>query len=48
MGFDMEMLRGAGDPLTEALETVEVKPRKTDISVRSSLDGPWWRDGKAG
>ncbi len=50
MDFDMEMLRGAGDPLTEALETVEVKPRKTDISVRVLGLGwvPWWRDGKGG
>ncbi len=34
MDFDMELLKGTTDPLTEELETVEIRPRKTDISVR--------------
>ena len=32
--FDVDMIRGSADPLKEPLETVEVKPRKSDISVR--------------
>ncbi len=32
--FDVDMIRGSADPLKEMLETVEVKPRKSDISVR--------------
>jgi hypothetical protein len=32
--FDVDMIRGSADPLQETLETVEVKPRKSDISVR--------------
>jgi hypothetical protein len=32
--FDVDMIRGSADPLKETLENVEVKPRKSDISVR--------------
>jgi hypothetical protein len=48
--YDTDLLRGSADPLTEKLETVEVKPRKTDISVRVLGLGwvPWWRDEKGG
>ena len=48
--YDAELMRGSADPLTEQLETVEVKPRKTDISVRVLGLGwvPWWRDDKGG
>jgi hypothetical protein len=48
--YDADLLRSAADPLTEQLETVEVKPRKTDISVRVLGLGwvPWWRDEKGG
>jgi hypothetical protein len=48
--YDADLLRGSADPLTEQLETVEVKPRKTDISVRVLGLGwvPWWRDDKGG
>ncbi|MCX7031906.1 MAG: ATP-binding protein, partial [Spirochaetes bacterium] len=48
--FDTDLMRGAGDPLAEQLETIELKPRKTDISVRVLGLGwvPWWRDDKGG
>jgi hypothetical protein len=48
--YDTDLLRASADPLTEQLETVEVKPRKTDISVRVLGLGwvPWWRDDKGG
>jgi hypothetical protein len=48
--FDADLLLKAADPLSEQLETLEVKPRKTDISVRVLGLGwvPWWRDGTGG
>jgi hypothetical protein len=48
--YDADLMRGSADPLTEQFETVEVKPRKTDISVRVLGLGwvPWWRDDKGG
>jgi hypothetical protein len=48
--FDADLIRGSGDPLSEPLETVEVKPRKTDISVRMLGLGwvPWLRDDRGG
>ncbi len=49
-GYDADLLRSSTDPLTEPLETLEVKPRKTDVSVRVLGLGwvPWWRDDKGG
>jgi hypothetical protein len=46
--YDADLLRASADPLTEQLETVEMKPRKTDISLRVLGLGwvPWWRDAK--
>jgi hypothetical protein len=48
--YDTDLLRASADPLTEQLETLEVKPRKTDISVRVLGLGwvPSWRDAKGG
>jgi len=48
--FDTGLVRGASDALTEPLETVEVKPRKADISIRVLGLGwiPWWRDARGG
>ena len=48
--FDTSLVRGASDALMEPLETVDVKPRKTDISVRVLGLGwiPWWRDARGG
>jgi hypothetical protein len=50
LSFETEMISGAADPLTEELETVEVRPRKTDISVRALGLGwiPSWRDERGG
>jgi hypothetical protein len=47
---ETEALRAAVDPLTEELETLEVRPRKTDISVRVFGLGwaPYWRDQRGG
>ena len=49
-GYDADLLKSSADPLSEQLETLEVKPRKTDISVRVLGLGwvPWWRDAKGG
>ena len=40
----------AADPLSEELETVIIKPKKTDIAVRVLGLGwvPYWRDGRGG
>jgi hypothetical protein len=48
--FDVDMIRGSADPLKETLETIEVKPRKSDISVRVLGLGwvPWLRDDRGG
>ena len=48
--YDADLLLKAADPLTEQLETLNAKPRKTDISVRVLGLGwvPWWRDAKGG
>ena len=48
--FDADLLLKAADPLAEQLETLEERPRKTDISVRVFGLGwvPWWRDGTGG
>ena len=47
---ESEALKTAVDPLTEELEALEVKPKKTDISVRVLSLGwaPHWRDERGG
>jgi len=47
---ETEELRASVDPLGEELETVEIRPKKTDISVRVLALGwvPYWRDEHAG
>ena len=47
---ETEALKSAVDPLTEELETLEIKPRKTDISVRVLSLGwaPYRRDERGG
>jgi hypothetical protein len=32
--FDADLIRGSTDPLREPLETVAVKPRRSDVAVR--------------
>jgi hypothetical protein len=43
-------MKTAADPLAEELESLEIKPRKTDISVRVLSLGwvPYWRDERGG
>jgi hypothetical protein len=50
MEREMAEVAAGGDPVTEELETCEVRPRKTDIavSVVSLAWYPYWRDGKGG
>ncbi len=47
---ETEALRSAVDPLAEDLETLEIRPKKTDISVRLLGLGwvPFWRDERGG
>jgi hypothetical protein len=47
---ESEALKTAVDPLSEELEALEVKPKKTDISVRVLTLGwaPYWRDERGG
>jgi hypothetical protein len=47
---ETEELRNAVDPLAEELETLEIRPKKTDISVRVLGLGwvPHWRDERGG
>jgi len=47
---ESEALRTAVDPLSEELEALEVRPKKTDISVRVLSLGwaPYWRDERGG
>ena len=47
---ESEALKTAVDPLSEELEALEVKPKKTDISVRVLSLGwaPYWRDERGG
>jgi len=47
---ETEAIRASADPLAESLETCEVRPKKTDISVElvSLAWFPYWRDGKGG
>jgi hypothetical protein len=47
---ETEAMRTAVDPLAEDLESLEIKPRKTDISVRVLSLGwvPYWRDERGG
>jgi hypothetical protein len=47
---ETESLRTAVDPQVEELETLEIRPRKTDISVRVMSVGwaPYWRDERGG
>ncbi len=47
---ETEALRAAVDPLAEELEALEIRPRKTDISVRVFSLGwvPYWRDERGG
>jgi len=47
---ETEEIKAGADPLAEALETCEVRPKKTDISVSQvSLTWfPYWRDSKGG
>ena len=47
---ETEALKTAADPLAEELEALEVKPKKTDISVRVLSLGwvPYWRDERGG
>jgi hypothetical protein len=47
---ESEALRTAVDPLSEELQALEVKPKKTDISVRVLSLGwaPYWRDERGG
>jgi hypothetical protein len=48
MQSEVEALTAATDPLTEALETVTVRPRKSDISVRMVALAwvPFWKDAE--
>jgi hypothetical protein len=50
VGRETEALKAAVDPLAEELEALEVRPRKTDISVRVFSLGwaPYWRDQRGG
>ena len=45
---NVEALAAAGDPLTETLETVALKPNKTNIAVKlvALAWTPHWQDGK--
>jgi hypothetical protein len=47
---ETEALRGAVDPLSEELESLEIRPKKTDISVRALGLGwiPYRRDERGG
>jgi hypothetical protein len=47
---ESEALKTAVDPLSEELEALEVKPKKTDVSVRVLSLGwaPYWRDERGG
>jgi hypothetical protein len=47
---ESEDLKNAVDPLAEELETLEIRPKKTDISVRVLGLGwvPYWRDELGG
>jgi hypothetical protein len=47
---ESEALKTAVDPLSEDLEALEVRPKKTDISVRLLSLGwaPYWRDERGG
>jgi hypothetical protein len=47
---ESEALKSAVDPLSEELQTLEVRPKKTDISVRVLSLGwaPYWRDERGG
>ena len=47
---ESEALRTAVDPLSEELAALEVRPKKTDISVRVLSLGwaPYWRDERGG
>jgi hypothetical protein len=47
---ESEALKAAVDPLSEELEALEVRPKKTDISVRVLSLGwaPYWRDERGG
>ena len=47
---ETEALKTAVDPLAEELEALEIRPRKTDISVRVLSLGwaPYWRDQRGG
>jgi hypothetical protein len=47
---ETEALKAAVDPLSEELESLEIRPRKTDVSVRVFSLGwvPYWRDERGG
>jgi len=47
---ETEEVKAGIDPLAEILETCEVRPKKTDISVSlvSLVWFPYWRDSKGG
>jgi hypothetical protein len=47
---ETEELKAGTDPLAENLQTCDVRPRKTDISVSlvSLVWFPYWRDSKGG
>ncbi len=47
---ESEALKSAVDPLSEDLEALEVRPKKTDIAVRVLSLGwaPYWRDERGG
>ena len=47
---ESEALKTAVDPLSEELESLEVRPKKTDVSVRVLSLGwaPYWRDERGG
>jgi hypothetical protein len=47
---ESQALKDAVDPLAEELESLEVRPKKTDISVRVLALGwaPYWRDERGG
>ena len=47
---ETEALRSAVDPMAEDLESLEIRPKKADISVRLlGLDWvPFWRDERGG
>ncbi|MDA8122106.1 MAG: ATP-binding protein [Deltaproteobacteria bacterium] len=47
---EIEEVKTGADPLAENLETCEVRPKKTDVSVAlvSLAWFPYWRDGKGG